>query len=68
MLSLLLDLPDREYGTLDEVGEALAPVQPSGNPRQPHEPRAESGLPPGGEAYTDPSAESGRVREHGPRG
>ena len=30
VLSLLLDLPDREYGTLDEVGEALAPVQPSG--------------------------------------
>ena len=38
VLSLLLELPDREYGTLDEVGEALAPVQPSSEPDQPHEP------------------------------
>jgi hypothetical protein len=68
VLSLLLELPDREYGTLDEVGEALAPVQPSPEHDQPHAPRPESGLPPGGDAYTDPNAESGRVREHGPRG
>jgi Protein of unknown function (DUF2795) len=67
-LSLLLELPDREYGTLDDVGEALAPVQPSTERNQPHEPRAESGLPPGGDAYTDSGAESGAVRRNGPRG
>jgi hypothetical protein len=67
VLSLLLELPDREYGTLDEVGEALAPVQPSERD-QPHEPRAESGLPPGGDAYTDSGSESGAVRPNGPRG
>lgn len=62
-------LPDREYGALDEVGEALAPVQPSREDgAQPHEPQPESGLPPGGDSYTDAAAESGAVREHGPRG
>jgi hypothetical protein len=61
-------LPDREYGALDEVGEALAPVQPSWDGAQPHEPEPESGLPPGGDAYTDPAAEPGAVREKGPRG
>ena len=68
VLSLLLELPDGDYGTLDEVGEALAPVQPSPERDQPHEPCIESGLPPGGDAYTDAAAESGAVREHGPRG
>jgi hypothetical protein len=29
IVDALLRLPDREYGALDEVGEALAPVQPS---------------------------------------
>ena len=61
-------LPDREYGALDEVGEALAPVQPSWDAAQPHAPEPESGLPPGGDAYTDAAAEPGAVREHGPRG
>jgi uncharacterized protein DUF2795 len=67
---LLERLPESEYGSLDEVGEALEPVQPV----QPHrasadarEPRVESGEPPGGEAYTDPSAEPGSIRERGPR-
>ena len=32
----------------------------------PHQPRAESGKPPGGDAYTDASAEPGRLREEGP--
>lgn len=61
-------LPDREYGSLDEVGEALAPVQPSRDGAQPHQPKPESGLPPGGDAYTDATAEPGAVREQGPRG
>ena len=68
VLSLLLELPDREYGSLDEVGEALAPVQPSWDRDQPHEPKPESGRPPGGDAYTDASAEPGWVRDHGPDG
>jgi Protein of unknown function (DUF2795) len=67
VVDALLRLPDREYAALDEVGEALAPVQPSRDRRRAHEPRAESGLPPGGSAYTDPSGEPGWVREHGPR-
>jgi uncharacterized protein DUF2795 len=65
---LLSKLPDREYASIDEVGEALASVQPQPEPGQPHEPKPESGLPPGGDAYTDPSEEPGRVREHGPSG
>jgi hypothetical protein len=68
VIAALLRLPDREYGALDEVGEALAPVQPSRDRGQSHAPRAERGLPPGGDSYTDPAATSGAVREHGPRG
>jgi Protein of unknown function (DUF2795) len=66
-LELLERLPDREYGSLDEVGEALYPVQPVRS-RSPQAPSPESGLPPGGEAYTNPSPEPGRVRERGPSG
>ena len=61
-------LPDREYGALDQVGEELAPVQPSWDGAQPHAPEPESGVPPGGDAYMDAAAEPGAVREHGPRG
>jgi Protein of unknown function (DUF2795) len=60
-------LPERKYGSLDEVGEALVSVQPE-RLRGAREPRAESGPPPGGEAYTDASAEPGSVRERGPGG
>ena len=63
---LLERLPEQDYRSLDEVGEALAPVQPTWQHALRHEPRAESGLPPGGEAYTDASPEPGRVRERGP--
>lgn len=62
-LALLEALPDREYGTIDEIGETLHPVQPVSPPQQPEQPKAESGLPPGGDAYTDPSAEPGWVRD-----
>jgi hypothetical protein len=65
---LLERLPDREYGSLDEVGEELAPVQPEWPSPGANRPRAESDLPPGGDAYTNASAGPGRVREHGPRG
>jgi hypothetical protein len=62
-LALLDGLPEREYASLDEVGETLHPVQPAFAKSQPHEPKAESGEPPGGDAYTDPASEPGRVRE-----
>jgi hypothetical protein len=62
-LALLEGLPQREYASIDEVGEALRPVQPEPQPSQPHAPKPESGLPPGGSAYTDPSEEPGWVRD-----
>src|SRR5438270_13838841 len=64
---LLARLPDREYRTLDEVGEMLAPVQPypSDDAPLPHE---ESGKPPGGRDYLEPDPDSGRVREDAPSG
>ena len=43
-------IPDREYRSLDEVGEAIAPVQQS-FAQEERLPRAESGPPPGGDAY-----------------
>jgi Protein of unknown function (DUF2795) len=59
-------LPDREYSSLDEVGEALAPVQPDRSQPDVHEPREESGQPPGGDDYLDPNPEPGSVRTSGP--
>jgi hypothetical protein len=51
ILAALRSLPEREYRALDEVGEELARVQPERVRAQPHEPRAESGAVPGGDAY-----------------
>jgi hypothetical protein len=65
-LALLEALPDREYGSIDELAETLQPVQPVARPQQPEQPEPESGVPPGGDAYTDPSPETGRVRERLP--
>ena len=61
-------LPDREFRSLDEVGEGLAAVQPDRTRGRPGAPEPESGLPPGGDAYTDPAPKPGAVREQGPRG
>jgi Protein of unknown function (DUF2795) len=55
-------LPDREYGALDEVGEALAPVQPSWDGDQSQAPEPESRLPPGGPDYVKPNPMPGAVR------
>ena len=63
LVALLETLPEREYRSLDEVGEELHPVQPSRPNSQPGGPRPESGETPGRDAYTDPSAEPGAVRE-----
>jgi Protein of unknown function (DUF2795) len=62
----LESLPDREYRSLDEVGEALAPVQPSSSRSDAAAPREESGEPPGGEAYVEPHPEPGTVRPDAP--
>ncbi|HEY6835964.1 MAG TPA: DUF2795 domain-containing protein [Gaiellaceae bacterium] len=63
---LLARLPDREFDSLDEVAEELRPAQPERTAPDPERPHEESGKPPGGAAYIDASAESGRVREGGP--
>lgn len=62
----LASLPDREYRSLDEVGEALAPAQPPGDDAQPPLPHEESDLPPGGDAYTDGNPDTGTVRHGAP--
>ncbi len=61
-LGLLRSLPKRQFGTIDEVAEELVRVQPERRHEVPHEPREESGAPPGGEAYTARAPESGAVR------
>jgi hypothetical protein len=66
LTALLQRLPDREYGSLDDVGEELLRLQPDWAQPDPHRPREESGPPPGGDAYLDPAAEPGGVREKGP--
>jgi hypothetical protein len=59
-------LPDREYRSLDEVGEVLAPAQPSAPAPGPPLPHDESGEPPGGDAYLNPHPEPGAVRDDAP--
>lgn len=58
--AIALRAPAR-VGRLDDVGEAIAATKPS-PPAPPPAPRPWSGAPPGGDAYTDPSAEPGAVR------
>ena len=66
LTALLQRLSEREYASLDEVGEELLQLQPDWSKPNPREPREESGLPPGGDAYLDPAAEPGGVREKVP--
>jgi uncharacterized protein DUF2795 len=63
--SLLESLPDREYESIDDVGEALVSVQPLPVEPVARQPRAESDAPPGGDAYTDSNPEPGAVRQDG---
>ena len=63
---LLEALPEREYRSLDEVGEALAPVQPPQPQPDAAVPREESGEQPGGENYVKPHPEPGAVRHDAP--
>ena len=64
-ISALERLPDREFATLDEVGEEFLSVQPS-SAGGADLPRAESGEPPGGDAYVEPHPEPGAVRRSAP--
>ncbi|MFL5953381.1 MAG: DUF2795 domain-containing protein [Gaiellaceae bacterium] len=57
----LARIPDREYDSIDEVGEALYPTEPLHREEE-RLPRPESGEPPGREDYVRPFPESGRVR------
>ena len=63
---LLERLPDREYSTLDEVGEELAPVQPQSEQKDAEVPRDESGQPPGGDNYVKVNPTPGAVRHDAP--
>ena len=63
LLDPLRSLPDgKEFASLDDVVEELLQVQPARIDAVPHEPREESGQPPGGDAYTDRQRDTGRIR------
>jgi Protein of unknown function (DUF2795) len=62
----LESLPDREYRSLDEVGETLTPVQPEEHHEAAALPREESDAPPGGADYVDRNPEPGAVRHDAP--
>jgi len=65
-VQLLERLPEREYRRLDEVGEALLPVQPHAPQPATAPPREESDVPPGGDDYVNPKPEPGAVRDDAP--
>ena len=67
VLPLLDRLPERDFRTLDEVGEALPPVRPYSFADTPL-PHEESDLPPGGDDYVKVHPESGEVRVDAPPG
>ncbi|MFL5962875.1 MAG: DUF2795 domain-containing protein [Gaiellaceae bacterium] len=52
---------DREYRSIDEVGEDLVQTQPQFPAEQPL-PHPESGRPPGGEDYLNPAPRPGAIR------
>jgi hypothetical protein len=64
LLDALRTLSDgREYSSLDEVVEELLQVQPRRPDPVPHEPKEESGRPPGADSYTDQDPQSGSVAD-----
>jgi hypothetical protein len=62
----LRSLPDEQYESLDDVGEALLQMQPSRSEELLPVPQDESGQPPGGDEYTNPSPEPGGIRPDWP--
>jgi Protein of unknown function (DUF2795) len=65
VVQLLERLPDQEFRSLDDVGEALAPVQPTRSAQE-RQPKPESDQPPGGDDYVNPDPETGTVRDDAP--
>jgi hypothetical protein len=63
LLGMLGWIEDREYASLDEVGEEIAPVQPELAPPDAERPAVESDQPPGGSSYTDPHPDPGTIRD-----
>jgi hypothetical protein len=63
VLGILGWVEDREYASLDEVGEEIVPVQPKLAVPNPERPPVESDLPPGGSSYTDPHPTAGAIRD-----
>jgi len=63
LLAALRVLPEREYTSLDEVGEELMRFQPEHTDGRAPQPKEQSGAPPGGDAYVDADPDSGRVRD-----
>ncbi|HZQ66112.1 MAG TPA: DUF2795 domain-containing protein [Gaiellaceae bacterium] len=63
VVAALESIPDREYGSLDAVGEAIAPTQPAFAPPAVHRPQVESDEVPGGGAYLDTASKPGAIRE-----
>jgi hypothetical protein len=64
LLDALSSLSDeKEYDSLDEVVEELLQVQPNRGDPVPHEPKEESGKPPGGDSYTEKDPQPGAVRQ-----
>jgi hypothetical protein len=62
-LAALRSLPDRAYGSLDEVVEELVHAQPPRLRADAGEPHEESGAPPGGDDYTRSGpSDTGQVR------
>lgn len=59
----LRSLREQRWSTIDEVAEALVRVQPPHEHEDADRPHEESGLPPGGDAYTQRHPESGEVRD-----
>jgi hypothetical protein len=62
-MAMLRRLPGRRYDSIDEVAEELVPVQPAYERAEARSAHAESGAPPGGDAYTQPHPDSGQVRD-----
>jgi hypothetical protein len=58
-------ISNREYESLDDVGEELAPTQPVQR-SQDRLPKPESGKPPGADDYLRPFPESGQVHTDAP--
>jgi Protein of unknown function (DUF2795) len=67
LLDALRSLPEREqFRSLDEVIEELLRMEPPREKPVPHEPKDESGLPPGGDDYTRAHPpDTGAVRDNG---